>query len=472
MSALSGGSAASAGASTTTTSESSSVSTTSLTQSIDKLDGSMATGQSNYHAWRFRIIRILKEKGVLEAIEDSEDSISPRKDNQAFTIITLNIKDSQIPYIQDASSTRDAWKSLKEVHQGIGMNGRMILMQRLWGLKITEADDTAQHLNQFRELANQLSGLSQDGKGMEDSELATILTLSLPESYEPLVMALQSRSDTITFDMMAGRLLQESGRRHISHISQTPYSRNHSPQTAFTAQRPPTGVRGGRGRTGPGHTYNGRGRGGFRTRTREIHSSGQTGTEVRRNIPALNTQVPMGTKCYYCGKGGHWKKDCYKRKLDESAGSSTSTRREKEFTFLAENPNTIPESSWVIDSGASQHLCRDRMQFVTYRNVSDTQMITIADGTKIHAHGTGEIEIHTALGVIQLTDVWQVPTIGASLMSVARIVDAGYMVGFEQLVCYVSKDGVTGLFLSNENTIGPAVDLLALVLREASRDRR
>jgi len=30
---------------------------------------------------------------------------------------------------------------------------------------------------------------------------------------------------------------------------------------------------------------------------------------------------------------------------------------------------------------------------------------------------------------------------------------------------------VTGLFLSNENTIGPAVDRLTLVLREASRDR-
>jgi len=34
------------------------------------------------------------------------------------------------------------------------------------------------------------------------------------------------------------------------------------------------------------------------------------------------------------------------------------------------------------------------------------------------------------------------------------------------------KDCVTGLFLSNENTVGPAIDLLALVLREASRDRR
>jgi len=30
---------------------------------------------------------------------------------------------------------------------------------------------------------------------------------------------------------------------------------------------------------------------------------------------------------------------------------------------------------------------------------------------------------------------------------------------------------VTGLFLSNKNTMGPAVDLLALVLRETSRDR-
>ena len=194
-------------------SENSSVSTTSLTQSIEKLDGSMATGQSNYHTWRFRIIRVLKEKNLLAAIEDSTDSTS--KDDQGFTIITLNIKDSQIPYIQDAGTTKEAWAALKEMHQGIGMNGRMVLMQRLWALRMLEGEDMAQHLNQFRELANQWRSLSPDSKGMDDSELVTILTLSLPNCYEPLVMALQSRSDTITFDLMARRLLQESGRRQI-----------------------------------------------------------------------------------------------------------------------------------------------------------------------------------------------------------------------------------------------------------------
>ena len=101
--------------------------TTSLTQLNEKLDGSMATGQSNYNAWRFRIGRILKEKDLLQAIEDS--TVSSTKDDQAFTIITLNIKDSHIPHIQNAKTTKEAWSALKEVHQGIGTNGRMVLMQ-------------------------------------------------------------------------------------------------------------------------------------------------------------------------------------------------------------------------------------------------------------------------------------------------------------------------------------------------------
>jgi len=166
-----------------------SVSTSSLTQSIEKLDGSMATGQSNYHAWRFRIVRILKEKNLPAAIEDS--TVSTSKDDQPFTIITLNIKESQIPYIQDAGTTKEAWAALKDVHQGIGMNGRIVLMQPLWALKMLEGEDIAQHLNHIRELANQLQSVSENGKGMDDRELVTILTLKLGESYKPFMMALQ-----------------------------------------------------------------------------------------------------------------------------------------------------------------------------------------------------------------------------------------------------------------------------------------
>ena len=270
------------------------------------------------------------------------------------------------------------------------------------GIEDEEVDDMAEHLNQFWELANHLWGLSNYGKGMEDSELTTILTVSLPESYEPLVMGLHSRSNTIRFDMMAGRLLQESVRGHISQVSQSTTSSNHHQQTPLTVRRTSL-VGSGRGSTpGQWQTYMGRGRGGYGTRSMELKSFGQTGNKVTRNQLSPNIQVPRGTKCFYCGNSGHWKRDCNKRKSDEAVGSSGTSGRQKEFTFLAKDLNTIPQKSWVIDSGASQHLCR---LFISYRNVSHEQRIIIPDGTRIQTHGLREIDVPSTEGVIGLTEV-------------------------------------------------------------------
>src|SRR5437588_2281401 len=76
---------------------------TSLSHSIEKLDGSMASGKSNYVAWKFWILRILKEKGLAHtprdggAPDDAVDQVTAeRMNDQAFTIISLNIHDSQI----------------------------------------------------------------------------------------------------------------------------------------------------------------------------------------------------------------------------------------------------------------------------------------------------------------------------------------------------------------------------------------
>jgi len=146
----------------------------------------MASGKSNYQAWKFRVIRILKEKGLLTAIEadlDKSTSKAISQDNAAFTILTLNVRDSQITQIQGCSTAKEAWEALQRVHQGIGASGRMVTMQRLWALKMVEGEDMADHLNRFRELANQVDSLSADGKGIEGNELVTLLSLSLPESY-------------------------------------------------------------------------------------------------------------------------------------------------------------------------------------------------------------------------------------------------------------------------------------------------
>ena len=107
----------------------------------------------------------------------------------------------------------------------------------------------AAHLKAFREMANQIENLSSDEgtSQFQGVDQVSMLSVSLPDSYEPLIMALQSRSEVITFDFIARRLLHESTCRQATIATHGILGKgNGSSQSAFIA--------GGYGRT--------RGRGG------------------------------------------------------------------------------------------------------------------------------------------------------------------------------------------------------------------
>ena len=201
----------------------------------------MATGKSNYVGWKFRVLCILKEKGLACTSEDGTDDDSTREqtttesiNDQVFTIITLNIKDSQIPHIQVVTSAKKAWESLAKVHQGIGSNGRIVLMQKPWSLHLREGLDMSAHVNSFKELSKQVANLSPDGVGIPDSDLVSMLSLSLPHLNELLIMAVQSRAESISFDFLTGRLLQESTRRQAARTTMA--ESDSQPLSAFATE--------------------------------------------------------------------------------------------------------------------------------------------------------------------------------------------------------------------------------------------
>ena len=421
----------------------------------------MATGHSNYNAWRFRLTRILKEKELLTIVTEgpgstpnteesapsaagkspatTQESVNASKDNQAFTIITLHIRDSQIPHIQKCSTAKQAWDTLRAVHHGIGANGRMVLTQRLWALRLHEGDDMAAHLNAFREMSNQIENLSSDEgtSQIQGVDLVSMLSVSLPESYEPLIMALQSRSEVLTFDFIAGLLLQESTRRQAATATHgSPGHGNGTSQSAFMA--------GGSGR------IRGRG-GGFRggsyqrgTRGRGRTSFGTTDVSRIGNAASAgrgNTKKMPG-RCHYCDREGHWKAECLKRKNDE-AGSRFRRNEDNQTAFVTTRTTTKRRASddWVIDSGASQHISAQRERFRDYQTISPLK-IQIGDGSEIEAVGKGNITLETDGASITLNDDLYVPDIGTNLLSVAKATDHGHNLAFSPTGCQIRGTGV------------------------------
>ena len=177
-------------------------------------------------------------------------------------------------------------------------------------------------------------------------------------------MALQSRTDLITFDMMAGRLLQESARRHVGQVTYKGYEHTNSPatHTAFSANCPSAGYYAHSSRGGFHATS--RGRGGFCGGTRGFYRGISNGSMEKGNKGSSTIRPPPGTKCYHCRKEGHWKKNCYRCKVEETG--SQPRGGSQEFTFLVQEPQpSTPRLGWIIDSGASQHLCGIKEAFVT-----------------------------------------------------------------------------------------------------------
>ena len=174
----------------------------------------------------------------------------------------------------------------------------------------------------FREITNQIENLSsEDGTSqIQGVDLVSMLSLSLPDSYEPLIMALLSRSETLTFDFMAGRLLQESTRRQASAATNGSASNS---QSAFVAGRGNRyGGHGGGGFTGQlsqrAMRFGGRGRASFGSIDPNRLGNAAAGRGVAKR---------MVGKCHYCQKEGHWKAECLKHKADEAGGTFKKNRK-------------------------------------------------------------------------------------------------------------------------------------------------
>ena len=115
-----------------------------------------------------------------------------------------------------------------------------------------------------------------------------------------------------------------------------------------------------------------------------------------------------------------------------------------------------PTQNWIVDSGATCHICNSKELFEDLHPLSRPQKVTLGDGHTLEAIGTGVVEVKQKVPdeeskVGRLNKVLYVPTLAYNLLSVAKVTEAGKVITFgetqgevidgqEEVVAVASKD--------------------------------
>ena len=181
---------------------------------INKFDG------TNFHTWKFKMQMVLEERDLWEVASGEvklehctnamDQSTYKRKSRKALAMICLAMEDSQLPLVRSSSGAHDAWSRLEGHFEKRSLANKLFLRRRFFTTMMEEGDDVLEHINKLKTLAEQLDAV---GAPVSEDDLVITLLGSLSDSFQFLITALESRADTLTWELVTSRLLHEDMKR-------------------------------------------------------------------------------------------------------------------------------------------------------------------------------------------------------------------------------------------------------------------
>jgi hypothetical protein len=249
--------------------------------------------------------------------------------------------------------------------------------------------------NHIFEMEDLFVKLNNAGQKLSENLRVAMILRSLPDSFDALCTALESRSDTeLTLDLIRPKLIDEAA-KHIV------------PENNQIAMK----------------------------------------VKFRNNV----------RKCYFCGKLGHVQKFCRKFLAKEKGENSNSEKKNQQFaknvndtkqdspiafSMMVADDRSFSNKLWIIDSGATSHMCCEREFFEKMEN-SNCSVVILANGkeSKVQGIGSGKLKVMNQNGEkveITLNDVLFVPELETNLISVNKIVNNDFSVIFNDSGCKIN----------------------------------
>ena len=155
-------------------------------------------------------------------------------------------------------------------------------------------------------------------------------------------------------------------------------------------------------------------------------------------------------KCHFCGKMGHFKRECRKFLATQGQGRQSANPTESEQTgdhilvLTTHALSAADKGTWIVDSGATTYMCNDSSLFSNMKKLEPPLQVTLGDGHSLEGTAEGTVVIETLLPdggttTCRLENTVYVPGLSYSLLSVSKASSNGNTTSFDKAGCEIAN---------------------------------
>lgn len=393
-------------------------------------------GEDNYNTWRVQLTDLLNELEIWGHVsgdepKPTETALLPKwtkKDAKALRAIRFRVANDIVVYVQDTTSSKDAWDTLTETFRPAGPIGIVTARRKLFCAQCPEGGDIEEHL---RQLHGYRSELHTYGQTLSDSDFSMTVLTSLPDSWDPFICAIDlsdlaaatNETPKLTLAKLIARIMQEGRRlKTRSNDSETALaakgSRDISKITCFNC-----------GRRG--------------------HYQSDCRSPPNANSNSTNTPHPQHGQWRPCtprpGPRAHVAEEDRDRPPHEQPLRNQTTPQQTGTVWVAEAEEPThnadadhalltDDEAWYLDWGATIHISKNRLDFIDYSKTPG-KVIKGVGGSGVPKLGEGTVRLKSTTGsttrTITLSHIVHVPAASHSLISISRITESKAHVLFQ-----------------------------------------